>query len=188
MLCGLPCYVAVLASGDSLPRTMLRHLLPLLGVRAISIFYQFIQFLGATSDGEVERIFPFISSFHLLANPAKHPAGQLLCPPPSYLPSSSTPPPPPSGSRGGRPVSARLIGKQRPKMYFPVPSLLPTSKHSNRSRKSVAGPQFLLTMILSSSRRHVLLHENLTNLKIYDIIYLQGEGRKKNLHHHLHYA
>ena len=35
----------------------------------------------------------------------------------------------------------------------------------------------------------VLRRENLTNLKIYDIIYLQGEGRKMNhLHHHLHYA
>ena len=30
-------------------------------------------------------------------------------------------------------------------------------------------------------------HENLTNLKIYAIIYLQGEERKKNLHH-LYYA
>lgn len=62
------------------------------------------------------------------------------------LPSLSAPPPPPS-SRGGRLVSAGPIGKQRPKMYFPVsfPSL--TSKHSNGPRKNVAGPQFLLTMI-----------------------------------------
>ena len=125
--------------------------------------------------------------FHLFANSAKHPEGQHLCLPPSYLPSSSAPSPPP-GSRGGRTVSAGPIVKQRPKMYFPVSSPSPMSKHSHGSRKNVAGPQFLLTMILLSSRRCVLRHENLTNLKIYDIIYLQGEGRKMNLHHHLHYA
>ena len=81
-LCGLLCYVAVLASGDSLPRAMLYHFSPY-GVRAISIFYQFIQFLGATvaSDGEV-RI-TFISSFHLFADLAKHPAGQLSHLPPA---------------------------------------------------------------------------------------------------------
>ena len=100
--------------------------------------------------------------------------------------SSALPPPP--CSRGGRPVAVGSIGKQRPKIYFPVSFPSPMSKYSNGSRKNVAGPQFLLTMILSSSCRVLLLRENLTNLKIYDIIYLQGEGRKKNLHHHLHYA
>ena len=113
------------------------------GVRAISIFYQFIQFLGTASDGEVERMFTFISSFHFLANPAKHPATGFRAV--TCLPSSSAPPPPPS-SRGGRPVSAGPIGKQRPKMYFPVLSLLPTSKHSHGSRKNMAGPQFLFTI------------------------------------------
>ena len=93
-----------------------------------------------------------------------------------------------SGSRCGRPVSAKPIGKQRPKIYFPVSFPSSTNKHSNRSRKNTMRPQFLLTMISLSSRRNVLRRENLTNLKIYDIIYLQGEGRKKNLHHHLHYA
>ena len=87
-----------------------------------------------------------LSSFHLFADLAKHPAGQLLCPPASHLPSSSAPPPS-SGSRGGRPVSAKPIGKQRPKIYFPVSFPSPRSKHSNRSLKSVVGPQFLLTMI-----------------------------------------
>ena len=135
-------------------------------------------------SGEV-RIVPHLS-FSSFADSAKHPAGQLLCPPATCPPSSSTPPPPPS-SRGGRPVSAGPIVKQRPKIYLPVSSPSLTSKHSNRSRKSVVGPQFLFTMILLLSRRHVLRHENLTNLKIYDIIYLQGEGRKMNLHH-LHYA
>ena len=146
MLCGLLCYVTVLASGIAC-RAASHHATPsspLLGVRAISIFYQFIQFLGAASDGEVERMFTFISSFHLFTVSAKHPAGSLM--PPSYLPSSSTPPPLPC-SRGGRSVSAGTIGKQRPEIYLPVPSLLPTSKHSNRSRKNVVGPQFLLTMI-----------------------------------------
>ena len=62
---------------------------------------------------------------------------------PTQLVRSSTPP----CSRGGRPVSAGSIGKQKPKIYFPVsfPSLM--SKYSNGSRKNVAGPQFLLTMI-----------------------------------------
>ena len=54
---------------------------------------------------------------------------------------------PTSGSRGGRPVSVKPIGKQRPKMYFPVSSPSLMSKYSNGSRKNVAGPQFLLTMI-----------------------------------------
>ena len=103
---------------------------------------------------------------------------------PTQLVRSSTPP----CSRGGRPVSAKPIGKQRSKIYFPVSFPSPMSKHSNRSRKSTMRPQFLLTMISLSSRRVLLRRENLTNLKIYDIIYLQGEGRKKNLHHHLHYA
>ena len=112
------------------------------GVRAISIFYQFIQFLGAVVDGKVERM-SSLSFFHLFADPAKHPAGQLLClSPTAHLPSSSAPPLPPSGSRGGRPVSAGTIGKQKPEMYLPVSFPSPMSKHSNRSRKSVVGPQF----------------------------------------------
>ena len=123
--------------------TMLRHLLPLLGVRAISIFYQFIQFLEVVVDGEVERPPISISFFHFLADSAKYPRSSPM--PPSCLPSSSAPPPP-SGSRGGRPVAAKPIGKQNPKMYLPVSFPSSTSKHSNRSRKNVAGPQFLLTM------------------------------------------
>ena len=143
MLCRLPCYVAVLVSGVAC-RAMPCHLLPLLGIRAISIFYQFIQFLGAVVDGEVERMFTFISSFHLLLTQQSTcgPAFMLVY----YLPSSSAPPPLPC-SRGGRPVSAKPIVKQNPKIYLPVSSPSLMSKHSNRSRKSVAGPQFLLTMI-----------------------------------------
>ena len=53
----------------------------------------------------------------------------------------------PPGSRCGRPVSAKPIGKQRLKMYFPVSFPSSTSKHSNRSRKNAVRPQFLLTMI-----------------------------------------
>ena len=124
--------------------TMLRHLLPLLGVRAISIFYQFIQFLEVVVDGEVERPPISISFFHFLADSAKHPAGQphaRLSPAYPARPLSTS-----TGSRGGRPVSAGTIEKQRPKMYLPVSFPSSTSKHSNRSRKNVAGPQFLLTM------------------------------------------
>ena len=179
MLCCCSC------QRGSLPR----HATPsslLLGVRAISIFYQFIQFLGAVADGEVERMFTFISLFHLFSDLAKHPAGQPRSPPTAFSPSSSAPPPPPSGSRGGRPVSAKPIGKQNPKIYLPVSSPSPMSKHSNRSQKNAVAAIFAYDDLLSSFRC-VLHRENLTNLKIYDIIYLQGEGRKMNLHH-LHYA
>ena len=58
---------------------------------------------------------------------------------PSCLPSSFAPPPPP-GSRGGRPVSAGPIGKQRPKMCFPTSSPSLTSKHSDRPWKNAAKP------------------------------------------------
>lgn len=124
--------------------------------------------------------------FIFLLIPQSTSAGQLLCPPPA-CPARCSSSRPTSGSRCGRPVSAKPIGKQRPKMYFPVSFPSPMSKHSNRSRKNAMRPQFLLTMILLPSRRCVLRRENLTNFKIYDIIYLQGEGRKMNLHH-LHYA
>ena len=180
----MPYYVAVLVSGGAV-----RHATPCYatfsptGIRAISIFYQFIQFLGAANGGEVVLS---SSLLYLLAYSAKHPVGQLPCLPPAgpARPLLHHHP----CSRGSRPVSAGAIGKQRPKMCFPTSSPSLTSKHSNGPRKNVAGPQFLLTMILLSFRRCVLRRENLTNLKIYDIIYLQGEGRKKNLHHHLHYA
>ena len=121
------------------------------GGRAISIFFQLTQFLetvevAATAGGE--RMLPFIFPFHFFADPAKHPAGQLLRPPaclPAQLvvPACRLTP----GSRGGRPVSARPIGKQRPKMYFPVSFPSSTSKHSNGSRKNAVRPQFLLMMI-----------------------------------------
>lgn len=116
------------------------------GIRAISIFYQFIQFLGAmaTANGRGDVI--FISFFHLFANSAKHPAGQLRSPPAACLPRSSAPSLPPC-SRGGRPVAAGPIGKQRSKMCFPVSFSSPMSKHSNRPWKNAVRPQFLLTMI-----------------------------------------
>ena len=149
MLCGLLCYVTVLASGGSLPRHAVPSS-PLLGVRAISIFYQFIQFLETASDGEVRVT--FISSFHLFVDLAKHSAGQL-----SHLPPAATYPARPllhrhPSSRGGRPVSAGTIEKQRPEIYLPVSFPSPMSKHSDRSRKNVAGPQFLLTMIFHHYR------------------------------------
>ena len=65
---------------------------------------------------------------------------------PVQLVRSSTPSPPPC-SRGGRPVSAGTIGKQRPKMCLPVSSSSLTSKHSNGPWKNTMRPQFLLTMI-----------------------------------------
>ena len=175
----MPCW-------NSSPRhTVPCHLLPY-GIRAISIFFQFTQFLEAvaTADGEV-RVYLHLSFISLLTSQSTLWASPYV----RLLPAQLVVParPATSGSRCGRPVSAKLIGKQRPKIYFPAPSPSPMSKHSNRSRKNVMRPQFLLTMILLSSRRVLLLRENLTNLKIYDIIYLQGGGRKMNLHH-LHYA
>lgn len=129
-----------------------RHAVPPsspMGGRAISIFFQFIQFLEtATASGE-GCVVP-ISSFHLFADSAKYPAGRLRSPPTACLPSSSAPPPP--GSRCDRPVSAKPIGKQRPKMYFPVSFPSSTSKHSNRSRKNAVRPQFLFTTTFSSFR------------------------------------
>ena len=138
----------------------------------ISIFFHFIQFLETAAGGEVDRMLIFIFSFHLFTDSAKYPVGRACLP--TKLVAFHLHP----CSRGGRPVTTGTIGKQRPKMYFPVsfPSL--TSKHSKRARKNIVGPQFLLTMILSSSRRNVLRRENLTNFKNYDIIYLQGEERK----------
>ena len=47
-----------------------------------------------------------------------------------------------SGSRGGRPVSAKPIVKQNPKIYLPVSSPSPMSKHSNRSRKNAVAAIF----------------------------------------------
>lgn len=132
------------------PRAMLYHFLPC-GVQAISIFYQFIQFLGTVIIGRREWMLrlssslPFIS---LLTQQSILRASICAC-----LPSSSAPPPPPC-SRGGRPVSAGPIGKQRPKIYLPVSSPSSTSKHSNGSRKNAVGPQFLSTMnsITTTSR------------------------------------
>ena len=109
----------------------------------ISIFSHFIQFLETAAGGEVDRMFIFISFFHLFAGSAKHLVGQhlrLLAGPARRF---SSPP----ASRGGRPVSAETIGKQNPKMYFLVSSSSLTSKHSKRARKNIVDPQFLLTMI-----------------------------------------
>ena len=123
---------------------VLCHLLPY-GGRTISIFYQFIQFLGATAtaDGEVALsssllfIFLPIQQSTLRTNSCARLPAQLIVPAC----------PPTSGSRCGRPVSAKPIGKQRPKIYFPVSFPSSTNKHSNRSRKNTMRPQFLLTMI-----------------------------------------
>ena len=85
---------------------------------------------------ERERMLTFISSFHLFANLAKRPA----CQPSPAVPARLLLLLPPPGSRGGRPVSVGPIGKQRPKMCFPVSSPSSTSKHSNRPWKNVAKP------------------------------------------------
>ena len=72
------------ASGNSSPRSAppcCATFFPY-GVRAISIFFQPTQFLGATNE-EVERIIISISSFHLFADLAKHLAGQPLRPLPA---------------------------------------------------------------------------------------------------------
>ena len=53
----------------------------------------------------------------------------------------------PPGSRCGRPVPAKPIGKQRPKIYFPVSFPSSTSKHSNRSRKKGRRRNFCLLQL-----------------------------------------
>ena len=118
----------------------------------ISIFYQFIQFLEIAASGEVRVVFIFSFIFLLTQ---QSPCGVASVPAAAYPARRFSSPP---FFRGGRPVAAGTIGKQRPKIYFPVSFPLPMGKHSNRSRKNVVGPQFLLTMILSSSRRNVFRH------------------------------
>ena len=138
MPCWSACYVT--------PRRAVLPSSPM-GVRAISIFFQFIQFLGAAAtadDGEVGAI--SISSFHLFADSAKHPAGRLRSPLSAYLPSSFAPPPPP-GSRCGRPVLAGPIGKQSPKIYFPVSFPSSTSKHSRMRWKKGRRRNFCLLQL-----------------------------------------
>ena len=92
--------------------------------------------------GRLPSSLPFIS---LLTQQGTLQASSCAC----FLPAPLVVPalPPTSGSRCGRPVSAKPIGKQRPKMYLPVSSPSLMSKHSNRSRKNAMRPQFLLTMI-----------------------------------------
>ena len=91
------------------------------------------------SDG---RTLISISSFHSFYRLNKTPRGPALVPA-VCLPSSSAPPSPP-GSRGGRPVSAGPIVKQRPKMCFPTSSPSLTSKHSDRPWKNAVRPQFFV--------------------------------------------
>ena len=143
MLCGLLCYVAVLANG-TVCRAVPCHLLPLRGTSNFH-FLPIHPVFGSSSrwrSGKDVYLHFFFSSLCWLSKAPCGPAFMLV----SCRPSSSAPPPPPC-SRGGRPVSAKPIGKQRLKMYLPVSFSSSTSKHSNRSRKSVVGPQFLLTMI-----------------------------------------
>lgn len=85
------CYIMLpfLLAGTVRRATLCRATFSPMEVRAISIFYQFIQFLGAmatatANDGE--GTFAFISSFHLFADLAKHPqadsvASRLSVPP-----------------------------------------------------------------------------------------------------------
>ena len=146
----LCCVVLCCRSCQRGQSTTLRHAVPyhLLPYGGTSNFHFFPVHPVFGSDGDSRwrgacylHLFLFISLLTTLR------ASVCACrPPTSCLPSSSAPSPPP-GSRGGRPVSAKPIGKQRPKMYFPVSSPSLTSKHSNRSRKNTMRPQFLLTMI-----------------------------------------
>ena len=121
------------------------------GGRAISIFFQFIQFLGATNDGEMEeRLSPSLPFISLLTRQSilRADSGARCLPACPARPLLHHPP----GSRCGRPVPAKPIGKQRLKMYFPVSFPSSTSKHSNRSRKNAVRPQFLFTTTFSSFR------------------------------------
>ena len=120
-------------------RTIQRHLLPLRGYEQFPFFTNSSNFWEPRQSGRDGRTFTFIFPFHLLPiqqSTLRASSGTRLS---ACLSSSSAPPPPPC-SRGGRPVSAKPIGKQRPKMNFPVSFPSPMSKHSNRSRKNVAKP------------------------------------------------
>ena len=106
-------------------------------------YEQFPFFTSSPSFWErwmVERRDLLPSSLPSISLPTQQstPAGQHLCLA-AQLIRSPAPPPPPS-SRGGRPVSAKPIVKQRPKMCFPTSSPSLTSKHSDRPWKNVAKP------------------------------------------------
>ena len=147
MLCGLSCYVAVLASGGSLPR----RISPCHAIFSPYWGYEQFPFFSNSSSFWKQRVMgrrreclpPSFPSISLLAQQSTLRASYCACFLPAQLVRSSPPP----CSRGGRPVSAKPIGKQRPKIYLPVSFPSSTSKHSNRSRKSVVGPQFLPMMI-----------------------------------------
>lgn len=165
------------------------HFLPY-GERAISIFFQFIQFLGATNDGEVGVV--FISPFHLFADSAKHPVGQLRSPPVACRSRSPFQLACPFTTTRLPMRPSRVGWDHRKTKYENVLSCF-ISFTDEQTFQQVAEEHDASAIFayddLLSSHRCVLRHENLTNLKIYDIIYLQGEGRKMNhLHHHLHYA
>ena len=137
MSCWSACYVA--------PRRAVPPYSPT-GGRAISIFFQFIQFLGATNDGEMEeRLSPSLPFISLLTRQSTLRADSGARLPPAYPARPLLHHPP--GSRCGRPVSAKPIGKQRPKMYFPVSFPSSTSKHSNRSRKKGRRRNFCLLQL-----------------------------------------
>ena len=129
--------------GDSLPR----HVSPCYAIFSPYWGYEQFPFFTNSSNFWEQRMMegyilpsslPFISL--LTQQSTRGPAFALAAY--HHLPSSPAPPPPPSGSCGGRPVSARTIGKQRPKIYLPVSSPSPMSKHSNRSWKNAVARNF----------------------------------------------
>ena len=123
------------------------HLLPL---RSTSNFHFFSSSSSFWEQRRMTRRWVLLSSLlfiSLLIQQSILRASIYAYPPAACLPSSSarlllTPP----ASRCGRPVSDEPIGKQRPKMNYPVSFPSSMNKHSNRSRKNIVGPHFLLTM------------------------------------------
>lgn len=129
----------------------------------------------------------FISSFHYSIDSAKHPAGQPFCLPPACPARRSSSP-----AHLRLPMRPSRVGWDHRKTKIKnIPSCF-VSFTDEQIFQQVAEECGAAAIFAHDDfhrcRRVLLLHENLTNLKIYDIIYLQGEGRKMNLHHHLHYA
>ena len=140
----LLCYVVVLVSGSNWSHHAAPcHLLPLRGTSNFHFFPVHPVFGSNDSSrwrGVLSSSLPFIS---LSTQQSTLRASPCACLPALLVRSSSRLPP---SSRGDRPVSAGPIGKQRPKMCFPISFSSSTSKHSNRPRRKERC-NFLLTMI-----------------------------------------
>ena len=161
------------------------HLLPLRGTSNFH-FLPAHSVFGSNGDSRWEGVLSS-SFFYSLADSAKHPAGQPLRPLPACPARRSSSP-----AHLRLPMRPTRVGqthrKTKTKNILSCSIPFTDEQTFQQVAEEHDAPAFFVCDDFHRSRRNVLRHENLTNLKIYDIIYLQGEGRKMNLHHHLHYA